>query len=148
MKKIIKIGLVLSLGLGLGMSTNVMENRLNQQTPMTVEAKSKDSLADAINSDLEDDQLGNTKWSWNDEDEAWEATLDPNSDLYQDMDDGNVALWNSYVRNVKEESQVLAKNHMKKQSYFQLLDPNDDSKTYLQVYKGKVKYNIGENLGN
>ena len=102
MKKIIKIGLVLSLGLGLGMSTNVMGNMLNPQTPMTVEAKSKDSLADAINSDLEDDQLGNTKWSWNDEDEAWEATLDPNSDLYQDMDDGNVALWNSYVRNIKE----------------------------------------------
>ena len=44
MKKIIKIGLVLSLGLGLGMSTNVMGNMLNQQTPMTVEAKSKDSL--------------------------------------------------------------------------------------------------------
>lgn len=152
-KQVIKFGAALMIGACLGTGIVGIESNFNQTNDVAI-ASSKLSkkkikeFTDALNDDLADDSYGNTKWSWNKESESWEATLDPNSDLYQDMDEGNVALWNAYVREIKEASRTFKKNGWKDYSYFQVLDPDDTSKTFLQINKGKVKYDIGEDLGN
>lgn len=150
-KKILKAGVSLTLGLGLGLG---VINTIETVQPTTIQAKGNDTekrtkkIAKAINEDLEFDEAGDTTWKFNADSGTWDATLDPNSEMYQSMDEGEVSLWNSYVREIKAESKELKKDGAGPISYFQVLDPNDESKVFLQVDKGKVKYNIGEDLGN
>ena len=113
----------------------------------TVHAKvSTKKLAKAYNEDLSIEDAGNTTFAYVKEDGYFEATLDANSNMYAAMDEGSVSIWNSYVRSIKAESKYMAKHGMKKYSYFEILDPNDQSKMFLEVDKGKVVYDIGEDL--
>lgn len=150
MNKIIKIGASLMLGVSLGAMTPSIVNEFsgNGETIVKASKRSKalKKMTKAINSDLDTEEVGDTKWKWNDDDESWEATLDPNSQLYQAMNDGEVSIWNSYVRDIKAESKVLKKNGLEDYDYFQILNPNDESKVFLQIEDGKVEYNVGEDL--
>lgn len=107
-----------------------------------------DGLTKALNSDLVTEDTGDTTWSWNKEDQCWEATLDQNSTMYQAMDEGQVSIWNSYVRDIQEESKTAKDEKIGFMSTFKVLNPNDTDRCYLIVENGKVKYDVGEDLDN
>lgn len=105
-------------------------------------------VAEALNNDLTTADTGNTKWTWNEEDACWEATLDQNSTMYQSMNSGQVSLWNSYVRDIQEASQTIAAEKLDSMATFKVLTPTDQNRCFLIVSDGKIKYNIGEDLAN
>lgn len=119
-------------------------------SPLTIQAEAKSSsrikkYTKAINSDLESEDYGAMTWSWNSKHQAFEATLDPNSNLYQAMDSGQVSIWNAFVDDVKTESKTM-KGFDRSHSGFQVINPNDTSKVLLEVYAGKVHYNVGDDI--
>ncbi len=108
--------------------------------------KTLDKLTDALNHDLTSEDTGDTKWHWDKDEGAWLATLDPNSTMYQAMDDGQVSIWNSYVRDIQDASKTAKDEKLEDFSTFKLENPNNTDRIYLEVTDGKVKYNVGEDL--
>ncbi|MCF6165341.1 hypothetical protein LROSL1_0882 [Furfurilactobacillus rossiae] len=129
-------------------TTPLTENGNNIFGTPRIEAK-KTSIAKryekAINEDIQSDDYGNMKFSWNKKDQSYEATLDPNSRMYQAMDSGEVSIWNAFVGDIKIESKTI-KKYTPKYDAFQIINPDDTSKVLLQVYDGKVRYNVGDDL--
>ncbi|KRK39118.1 hypothetical protein [Loigolactobacillus bifermentans] len=113
-----------------------------------VQAKSvKKSLAKIVNEQLSSDtDLGNMTFKWDKSSESFVATLDPDSTLYQQMDQGQVTIWDSLVDTIKDDSKQIKKKGYSKYSAFQILNPSDKSRTFLQVYCGKVHYNVRDDL--
>lgn len=118
-------------------------------TTQTVQAKELTTkrIAKLVNKDLKDtEDFGSTKFKWNKKDKCFEATLDSNSRAYQSMNEGGVTLWESYTKGVKAESKVLKKNGYTKYSGFQVLNPDDTTKSLLQIYAGKTEYDVKDDL--
>jgi len=141
-KRIKFIGKLFVLFLALFIGSTLIRSSTNVAHAKTYSSK----IAKAINEDLGDSDSGSTTFKWVKADGYFEATLDSNSNIYSSMDEGNVSIWNAYVRSVKAESKYMYKHGMKKYSAFEVLNPNDDTKMFLEVDKGKVQYNIGEDL--
>lgn len=118
----------------------------NEDTSDELSQKSLNDLENLINKDLNSADTGNTSWKWNKDEEAWVATLDPNSEMYGDMENGEVSVWNSYVREVQEISKSAKDGDSSKYSTFRLKNPSNTDRSYLVVEDGKVKYNVGEDL--
>ena len=78
----------------------------DEESDSELSEKALKKLEVAINGDLDSEDAGNTSWSWDKDEEAWVATLDSNSEMYGDMQNGQVSVWNSYVREVKEISKT------------------------------------------
>ncbi|KRM08773.1 hypothetical protein ABTQ33_07020 [Paucilactobacillus suebicus] len=104
-------------------------------------------VAKLVNKDLkEPDETGTTKFKWIKKDQAFEAVLDPNCDMYQQMDSGQVSVWESYTKAVKYESKTLKKSGYSKYSNFAVINPEDHSKIFLQIAKGKTLYDVKDDL--
>ncbi|AXX74352.1 hypothetical protein [Limosilactobacillus reuteri] len=127
---------------------NDEENSASTEQTSKISSSSKTSSAEALNNDLTTADTGNTKWTWNKEDACWEATVDQNSTMYQSMNSGQVSLWNSYVRDIQEVSQIIADEKLDSMATFKVLTPTDQNRCFLIVSDGKIKYNIGEDLAN
>lgn len=143
MKKFSLIGKLIVLTVSIFIGSSLIYVSSNS----IAEAKvSSSKIAKALNEDMQSEDAGATSYSWNKEDGYMEATLDQNSNMYTSMDEGSVSIWNAYVRQLKAESKYMAKHGLKKYSYIQILDPTDQTKMFLEIVKGKVQYNIGEDL--
>lgn len=118
----------------------------DEESDSELSEKALKKLEVAINGDLDSEDAGNTSWSWDKDEEAWVATLDSNSEMYGDMQNGQVSVWNSYVREVKEISKTAKKNDQSNYSTFKLRNPDDTDRLFLIVEDGQVKYNVGEDL--
>ena len=68
--------------------------------------------------------------------------------MYQSMNSGQVSLWNSYVRDIQEVSQIIADEKLDSMASFKVLTPTDQNRCFLIISDGKIKYNIGEDLAN
>lgn len=68
--------------------------------------------------------------------------------MYQSMNSGQVSLWNSYVRDIQEVSQIIADEKLDSMASFKVLTPTDQNRCFLIISDRKIKYNIGEDLAN
>lgn len=113
-------------------------------------AKSKkviNTITSGLNEDMQgNSDYGNTTFAWDKKTKSFIATLDKDSIIYSQMNDGQVTNWDALVDGLKSESKVLKKNGYSKYSAFQIINPEATDRSLLQIYKGKVKYNVRDDL--
>lgn len=127
-------------------SSSIVKESSSSNSSKSKEDAAGDKIAEGINQDImTNPDYGTMKFNWDSSDKTFHATMDKNSTLYTSMSDGQVSLWNSFVRDVQAESKVLYEK-ADMTAGFQVLNPNDTSRTYLQVQAGDIKYNIGDDL--
>lgn len=109
--------------------------------------RSPKSIAASIQRELrqESEDYGKAKVSWHSENGTMQVSLPENSKVVDGLKYDNLAIWNALIRDLKEQSKNISMHNNPKYSYIEVMQPENHEYVWLQIDKGKVKYNQADN---
>lgn len=110
----------------------------------TMMAPDYDSVASDIQSDIieADSDFGDGSVSYNEDKEIFIVKIPSNATAVQNVVNGYPSQWNVLVRKLKQKSADL--DDKGDNSEIEVPSPNDSSREYLEINKGKIVYNIAD----